>query len=160
MPAETQLSIVAMILSECKSSCSLFAFPFTRCPFLHFTSTHQHIEYFHFALHCTFLSLLSFFFIVKSTSPHLCRGIGRTGGAFDRLPKNLKLCFAHGGGAFAFLLPRLENAYLHRCSAIISELSCLRHHHNDGSIKSPLSQFHSSLYLYNPQSTSCQSIPF
>lgn len=35
-------------------------------------------------------------------------------GAFDRLPKKLKICFAHGGGAFAFLLPRLENAYLHR----------------------------------------------
>lgn len=36
------------------------------------------------------------------------------GGAFDRLPRSLKLCFAHGGGAFAFLLPRMENAYLHR----------------------------------------------
>jgi aminocarboxymuconate-semialdehyde decarboxylase len=32
------------------------------------------------------------------------------GGAFDRLPKSLKICFAHGGGSFAFLLGRLENA--------------------------------------------------
>ena len=34
-------------------------------------------------------------------------------GAFDRLPKNLRLCFAHGGGSFAFLLGRLENAWHH-----------------------------------------------
>jgi aminocarboxymuconate-semialdehyde decarboxylase len=25
-------------------------------------------------------------------------------GAFDRLPRNLRICFAHGGGSFAFLL--------------------------------------------------------
>jgi aminocarboxymuconate-semialdehyde decarboxylase len=36
------------------------------------------------------------------------------GGAFDRLPRELKICFAHGGGSFAFLLGRLENAWLHR----------------------------------------------
>jgi aminocarboxymuconate-semialdehyde decarboxylase len=36
------------------------------------------------------------------------------GGGFEKLPRNLKLCFAHGGGGFAFLLGRLENAYLHR----------------------------------------------
>lgn len=36
------------------------------------------------------------------------------GGAFDRLDQKLKVCFAHGGGSFAFLLGRLENAYLHR----------------------------------------------
>jgi aminocarboxymuconate-semialdehyde decarboxylase len=36
------------------------------------------------------------------------------GGAFDRLPANLKLCFAHGGGSFAFLLGRLENAWHNR----------------------------------------------
>lgn len=34
-------------------------------------------------------------------------------GAFDRLPKNLRICFAHGGGSFAFLLGRLENAWHH-----------------------------------------------
>jgi len=35
------------------------------------------------------------------------------GGAFDKLPANLKICFAHGGGSFAFLLGRLENAWKH-----------------------------------------------
>src|SRR5579863_1968786 len=32
-------------------------------------------------------------------------------GAFDRLPASLRICFAHGGGSFAFLLGRLENAW-------------------------------------------------
>ncbi len=36
------------------------------------------------------------------------------GGAFDRLPENLRLCFAHGGGSFAFLLGRLDNAWHRR----------------------------------------------
>ena len=36
------------------------------------------------------------------------------GGAFDRLPANLRICFAHGGGSFAFLLGRLENAWQRR----------------------------------------------
>lgn len=35
------------------------------------------------------------------------------GGAFDKLPRNLRICFAHGGGSFAFLLGRLENAWQH-----------------------------------------------
>jgi aminocarboxymuconate-semialdehyde decarboxylase len=34
-------------------------------------------------------------------------------GAFDKLPQNLRICFAHGGGSFAFLLGRLENAWQH-----------------------------------------------
>jgi aminocarboxymuconate-semialdehyde decarboxylase len=34
-------------------------------------------------------------------------------GAFDRLPSSLRICFAHGGGSFAFLLGRLENACAH-----------------------------------------------
>jgi aminocarboxymuconate-semialdehyde decarboxylase len=34
-------------------------------------------------------------------------------GAFDRLPESLRICFAHGGGSFAFLLGRLENAWHH-----------------------------------------------
>ena len=34
-------------------------------------------------------------------------------GAFDQLPANLRICFAHGGGSFAFLLGRLENAWHH-----------------------------------------------
>lgn len=36
------------------------------------------------------------------------------GGSFDRLPDHLKICFAHGGGSFAFLLGRLENAWRRR----------------------------------------------
>ena len=35
------------------------------------------------------------------------------GGAFDKLPRSLRICFAHGGGSFAFLLGRLENAWQH-----------------------------------------------
>jgi aminocarboxymuconate-semialdehyde decarboxylase len=35
------------------------------------------------------------------------------GGAFDKLPATLRICFAHGGGSFAFLLGRLENAWQH-----------------------------------------------
>lgn len=35
-------------------------------------------------------------------------------GAFERLPRSLKLCFAHGGGAFAFTLGRVDNAWQHR----------------------------------------------
>src|SRR5579863_9145698 len=34
-------------------------------------------------------------------------------GAFDKLPKTLRICFAHGGGSFAFLLGRLQNAWQH-----------------------------------------------
>lgn len=36
------------------------------------------------------------------------------GGAFDKLPKNLRICFAHGGGSFAFLIGRLQNAWEHQ----------------------------------------------
>ncbi|MBI3452275.1 MAG: amidohydrolase [Rhodospirillales bacterium] len=39
------------------------------------------------------------------------------GGAFDRLPRSLRICFAHGGGSFAFLLGRLENAWLNKDTA-------------------------------------------
>ena len=35
-------------------------------------------------------------------------------GAFERLPRSLRLCFAHGGGSFAFLLGRMENAFANR----------------------------------------------
>ncbi len=34
-------------------------------------------------------------------------------GGFDRLPSTLRICFAHGGGSFAYLLGRLENAWHH-----------------------------------------------
>ncbi|MCQ8187881.1 amidohydrolase family protein [Streptomyces rugosispiralis] len=33
------------------------------------------------------------------------------GGAFDRIDECLKICFAHGGGSFAFWLGRMENAW-------------------------------------------------
>ena len=36
------------------------------------------------------------------------------GGGFDRLPRDLRICFAHGGGSFTFLLGRLENAWHRR----------------------------------------------
>ena len=39
------------------------------------------------------------------------------GGAFDKLPPTLRICFAHGGGSFAFLLGRLENAWHHHTVA-------------------------------------------
>ena len=35
-------------------------------------------------------------------------------GAFERLPKSLKICFAHGGGSFAFLIGRVDNAWRQR----------------------------------------------
>jgi aminocarboxymuconate-semialdehyde decarboxylase len=35
-------------------------------------------------------------------------------GAFERIPRSLRLCFAHGGGSFAFLLGRVDNAWRER----------------------------------------------
>ena len=35
-------------------------------------------------------------------------------GGFERLPRNLRICFAHGGGSFAFLLGRVDNAWRNR----------------------------------------------
>ncbi|GGO83379.1 2-hydroxy-3-carboxy-6-oxo-7-methylocta-2,4-dienoate decarboxylase [Marinobacterium nitratireducens] len=35
-------------------------------------------------------------------------------GAIERLPKDLRLCFAHGGGSFPYLLGRIDNAWRHR----------------------------------------------
>jgi len=50
------------------------------------------------------------------------------GGAFDKLPRNLRICFAHGGGSFEFLLGRLENAWQHHPVAHgVSELSPKRY---------------------------------
>lgn len=36
------------------------------------------------------------------------------GGAFEKLPTSLRLCFCHGGGSFAYLLGRADNAWHHR----------------------------------------------
>jgi aminocarboxymuconate-semialdehyde decarboxylase len=45
-------------------------------------------------------------------------------GAFDKLPRNLRICFAHGGGSFVFLLGRLQNAWQHHPVAHgVSELA-------------------------------------
>ena len=38
-------------------------------------------------------------------------------GAFDKLPQKLRICFVHGGGSFAFLLGRLQNAWQHHPAA-------------------------------------------
>lgn len=35
-------------------------------------------------------------------------------GALERIPETLRICFAHGGGSFAFLLGRVDNAWRHR----------------------------------------------
>jgi aminocarboxymuconate-semialdehyde decarboxylase len=35
-------------------------------------------------------------------------------GALERIPDTLKICFAHGGGSFAWLLGRVDNAWKHR----------------------------------------------
>ncbi|MCK8673270.1 amidohydrolase family protein [Rhodococcus sp. HM1] len=40
------------------------------------------------------------------------------GGVFDKIDDRLKICFAHGGGSFAFWLGRMENAW-HRRNDII-----------------------------------------
>ncbi|MEV0586845.1 amidohydrolase family protein [Nonomuraea sp. NPDC050310] len=40
------------------------------------------------------------------------------GGVFDRVPPSLRICFAHGGGSFAFWLGRFENAW-HRRNDVI-----------------------------------------
>ena len=36
------------------------------------------------------------------------------GGVFDRVDRGLRICFAHGGGSFAFWLGRVENAWHRR----------------------------------------------
>lgn len=40
------------------------------------------------------------------------------GGAFDRIDESLRICFAHGGGSFAFWLGRVENAWHQRSDLI------------------------------------------
>jgi aminocarboxymuconate-semialdehyde decarboxylase len=35
-------------------------------------------------------------------------------GALERIPRTLKICFAHGGGSFAYLLGRVDNAWKQR----------------------------------------------
>jgi aminocarboxymuconate-semialdehyde decarboxylase len=40
------------------------------------------------------------------------------GGVFDQVPESLKMCFAHGGGSFAFWLGRMDNAWHKRHDVI------------------------------------------
>jgi aminocarboxymuconate-semialdehyde decarboxylase len=40
------------------------------------------------------------------------------GGVFDDVPESLRICFAHGGGSFAFWLGRFENAWHRRHDVI------------------------------------------
>lgn len=44
------------------------------------------------------------------------------GGVFDRVPDSLRICFAHGGGSFAFWLGRLENAWRMRPDVVRGSL--------------------------------------
>ena len=40
------------------------------------------------------------------------------GGVFDEIPDSLRICFAHGGGSFAFWLGRMDNAWRERHDVI------------------------------------------
>jgi aminocarboxymuconate-semialdehyde decarboxylase len=40
------------------------------------------------------------------------------GGVFDRVDARLRICFAHGGGSFAFWLGRLDNAWRRRSDVV------------------------------------------
>lgn len=48
------------------------------------------------------------------TETHLSIARMILGGAFDRLPRTLRICFAHGGGSFAYWLGRMDNAWRRR----------------------------------------------
>jgi len=62
-------------------------------------------------------------------------------GALERIPESLKICFAHGGGSFAYLLGRADNAWKHRdivrkdCPRPPSEYA--RRLHTDGIVFDP-----------------------
>jgi aminocarboxymuconate-semialdehyde decarboxylase len=47
------------------------------------------------------------------TETHLTLTAMILGGAFDRLPRSLRICFAHGGGSFPGLIGRLDQAWHH-----------------------------------------------
>lgn len=62
-------------------------------------------------------------------------------GAMERIPESLKICFAHGGGGFAYLLGRVDNAWRHRdivrkdCPRLPSEYA--RRFHVDSAVFDP-----------------------
>ncbi|HEX5740427.1 MAG TPA: amidohydrolase family protein, partial [Pilimelia sp.] len=43
------------------------------------------------------------------------------GGVFDRLPESLRICFAHGGGSFAYWAGRADNAWRRRGDLVRGE---------------------------------------
>ncbi|HYU85633.1 MAG TPA: amidohydrolase family protein [Kribbellaceae bacterium] len=45
------------------------------------------------------------------------------GGVFDRVPETLRICFAHGGGSFAFWVGRADNAWHRRGDLVRGESS-------------------------------------
>ncbi len=62
-------------------------------------------------------------------------------GALERIPESLRICFAHGGGSFAYLLGRVDNAWRHRdiirkdCPRLPSEYA--RRFHVDSAVFDP-----------------------
>lgn len=53
------------------------------------------------------------------------------GGAFDRLPRSLRICFAHGGGSFPFWLGRADNAWHRRGDLVRGASTCPPSHYLD-----------------------------
>lgn len=58
------------------------------------------------------------------------------GGTFDRVDESLRLCFAHGGGSFAFWLGRFENAWHRRPDLIATSEHPPSHYRNRFSVDS------------------------
>jgi aminocarboxymuconate-semialdehyde decarboxylase len=52
--------------------------------------------------------------VAMPTETHLAILYLILSGALERLPQSLRICFAHGGGNFAFTLGRVENAWKNR----------------------------------------------
>jgi aminocarboxymuconate-semialdehyde decarboxylase len=53
------------------------------------------------------------------------------GGAFDRIPPTLRLCFAHGGGSFPFWVGRADNAWHQRGDVVRGSSECPPSHYLD-----------------------------
>jgi aminocarboxymuconate-semialdehyde decarboxylase len=62
-------------------------------------------------------------------------------GGFDRLPASLRLCFCHGGGSFAYLLGRADNAWhnrdIVRGDSLAPPSDYLRRFHVDSAVLDP-----------------------
>jgi aminocarboxymuconate-semialdehyde decarboxylase len=64
------------------------------------------------------------------------------GGVFDRVGPNLRICFAHGGGSFAFWLGRVENAWHKRADVIATSAHPPTHY---------LDRFHVDSVVFDPR---------